>query len=220
MTLDLIIPIWKPVDWTSFDVVKNIRNQIKPSKVGHAGSLDPFAEGVLMLCTGSKTKSIEAFMDQEKEYHAEIELGSETDTYDLTGKVVLTSHIPELNTKSINKILKYYTGQIMQEPPMYSALKYKGRPLYKLARQGITVQRRKRLINIYDIQLQEFSVNSIIITVICGRGTYIRSLAHDISQSLGTVGHLKRLKRTRIGDIDKQACIKVKEFPSWLSARA
>ena len=100
--INTAIPIWKPVDWTSFDVVKNIRRQIKPAKVGHAGTLDQFAEGVLMLCTGKKTKSIETFMDQKKEYIAEIILGSETDTLDLTGKVVKTSEIPKLNKKSIS----------------------------------------------------------------------------------------------------------------------
>ena len=123
MMIDSIIPIWKPIDWTSFDVVKKIRSQIKPSKVGHAGSLDPFAEGVLMLCTGSKTKSIETFMDQEKEYHAEIKLGIETDTYDLTGKVVQTSNIPDLNIKSIKKIPTTINKTLIitkQRKPMYS----------------------------------------------------------------------------------------------------
>ena len=211
--------MWKPVDWTSFDVVKKIRGHIKPAKVGHAGTLDPFAEGVLMLCTGEKTKSIESFMDQEKEYVAEIILGSETDTLDITGEVVKTAHIPKLNKQSIQDVLLNYTGDIMQEPPMYSAIKYNGKPLYKLARKQITVSRKKREIRIYDIILQNFKVDSIYIKIKCGRGTYIRSLARDIALSLGTVGHLKRLKRTRIGDFDEKACITIKEFPEWLSAR-
>jgi len=217
--INYVIPMWKPVDWTSFDVVKRIRSQIKPAKVGHAGTLDPFAEGVLMLCTGEKTKSIESFMDQEKEYVAEIILGRETDTLDLTGKVVKTAQIPKINKQSIQDALFDFTGDIMQEPPMYSALKYNGKPLYKLARKEITVYRKKREVRIYDIELQDFKVDSINIKVKCGRGTYIRSLARDIALNLGTVGHLKSLKRTRIGDYDEKVCITIKEFPEWLSAR-
>ena len=217
--INYVIPMWKPVDWTSFDVVKKIRSHFKPAKVGHAGTLDPFAEGVLMLCTGEKTKSIESFMDQEKEYVAEIILGSETDTLDITGKVVKTSQIPKINKQSILDVLFNFTGDIMQEPPMYSALKYNGKPLYKLARKQITVYRKKREVKIYDIELFDFSVDSINIKVKCGRGTYIRSLARDIALNLGTVGHLNSLKRTRIGDYDEKACITIKEFPEWLSAR-
>ena len=217
--INYVIPMWKPVDWTSFDVVKKIRSHFKPAKVGHAGTLDPFAEGVLMLCTGEKTKSIESFMDQEKEYVAEIILGSETDTLDITGKVVKTSQIPKINKQSILDVLFNFTGDIMQEPPMYSALKYNGKPLYKLARKEITVFRKKREVRIYDIELQDFGVDSINIKVKCGRGTYIRSLARDIALNLGTVGHLNSLKRTRIGDYDEKSCITIKEFPEWLSAR-
>ena len=217
--INSVIPMWKPVDWTSFDVVKKIRSHIKPAKVGHAGTLDPFAEGVLMLCTGEKTKSIESFMDQEKEYVAEIILGSETDTLDITGKVVKTAKIPKHNKQSIQDVLFDFIGDIMQEPPMYSALKYNGEPLYKLARKEITVFRKKREVRIYDIELQDFKVDSINIKVKCGRGTYIRSLARDIALSLGTVGHLKSLKRIRIGNYDKKACIALNEFPEWLSAR-
>ena len=217
--INYVIPMWKPVDWTSFDVVKKIRSQIKPAKVGHAGSLDPFAEGVLMLCTGKKTKSIESFMDQEKEYVSEIFLGSETDTLDITGKVVTTARIPKLNQQLIQDVLSGFIGDIMQEPPMYSALKYNGKPLYKLARKEITVVRKKRSVRIYDIELLDFRVDIIKIKVKCGRGTYIRSLGRDIALSLGTVGHLKSLKRIRIGDYDEKLCIEIQEFPEWLSAR-
>ena len=217
--INSIIPIWKPVNWTSFDVVKKIRNQIKPTKVGHAGTLDPFSEGVLMLCTGTKTKSVEYFMNQEKEYIAEIHLGNETDTLDPTGKIVIRSKIPKLNKQAIQHVLSGFIGDILQEPPMFSALKYKGQPLYKLARKGIKFDQKKRRVKIYDIQLQKFSGDTIQIKVKCGRGTYIRSLARDIALNLGTVGHLKSLKRTRIGNVDKKACITIKEFPKWLSAR-
>ncbi len=218
--INYVIPIWKPVNWTSFDVVKKIRSQIKPVKVGHAGTLDPFSEGVLMICTGNKTKSIESFMDQQKEYIAEIILGSETDSLDITGKIVKRAHIPNINGHIIQNVLSDFIGEIMQEPPMYSALKYNGQPLYKLARKGIVIHRKKRLVKIYDIKLNDFTVNSIKIKVICGRGTYIRSLGRDIALGLNTVGYLKSLIRTRIGDIDKNLCISINDFPAWLSARA
>ena len=217
--INAIIPIWKPVDWTSFDVVKKIRSQIKPAKVGHAGTLDPFAEGVLMLCTGKFTKHTGSFMNKEKEYIATIRLGVETDTLDLTGNVTKRSNIPALTRNCIVDVLKEFIGKTKQEPPMYSALKFKGQPLYKYARKGIHINREKREINIYDIKLIDYDQNSITINVICGRGTYIRSLAKDISLRLSTFGHLISLKRTRIGDYIEDNCIYIDEFQEWMSAQ-
>ena len=217
--INAIIPIWKPVDWTSFDVVKKIRGQIKPAKVGHAGTLDPFAEGVLMLCTGKYTKIVESFMDKEKEYIAEIQLGIETETLDPTGKIVKTAEVPHLTEKIINDVLYKFIGEIRQEPPMFSALKVNGQPLYKYARKGINIPREKRTVNIYGITLIQFMQDSVTLKVICGRGTYIRSLAKDIAAELNTVGHLVKLVRTRIGEFDENNCIELKDFPEWLSAR-
>ena len=214
-----IIPIWKPVDWTSFDVVKKIRNQIKPAKVGHAGTLDPFAEGVLMLCTGKFTKKVESFMNQDKEYLAEIKLGVETDTLDPTGNIVKTKSIPNLSQGQIKTVLKIFIGNTMQEPPMFSAIKVNGQPLYRFARKGINLPRKKRVITIHEIELIDFSKDIITIKVTCGRGTYIRSLAKDIAEKLNTVGHLGVLKRTRIGEYDKKNCIQIENFPEWISAR-
>ena len=212
-----IIPIWKPIDWTSFDVVKKIRSQIKPSKVGHAGSLDPFAEGILMLCTGRCTKSVELLMDKEKEYIATIELGSETDSLDLTGKVVENKKVPKINNNDIIKVLNSFIGRIKQLPPMFSALKVNGQPLYKAARKGIVLPRKERRINVYDIKLIKFYDKYITIRVICGRGTYIRTLAKDIALKLDTVGHLVSLKRTRVGEFDEINCMKIEDFPKWIS---
>ena len=217
--INAIIPVWKPVDWTSFDVVKNIRGQIKPTKVGHAGTLDPFAEGVLMLCTGEFTKKVEYFMDKEKEYIADIQLGIETDTLDPTGNIVKTAKIPDLSKEQIIMVLKIFIGNIKQEPPMFSALKVNGQPLYKSARKGINIPRKKRVVSIHYIELIDFSKDIIRIKDICGRGTYVRSLAKDIAVKLNTVGHLVALKRTRIGEYDKKNCIKVADFPKWISAR-
>ena len=216
---EVVIPVWKPVDWTSFDVVKKLRSQIKPAKVGHAGTLDPFAEGVLMLCTGKYTKQVESFMDQEKEYLAEIQLGVETDTLDPTGKVVEMANVPKLTEDKINLVLKEFIGEIKQEPPMFSALKVNGEPLYKLARKGIKISRENRTVNIYDIQLINFTDRTITLKVVCGRGTYIRSLAKDIAEKLNTVGHLTSLKRTRIGEYNQSSCIAVKDLSKWISAR-
>ena len=217
--IDRVIPMWKPMEWTSFDVVRKIKNQIKPTKIGHAGTLDPFAEGVLLLCTGKKTKLIEHFMNEIKEYECEIILGSETDTLDLTGKVVKISDVPIFDIKKINNVLKQFQGKILQEPPMYSALKFNGIPLYKLARKGILIKRNKRVVNIYKIKLNSHTPNSINITVQCGRGTYIRSLAKDIAATLGTVAYLNKLKRTKVGNVDESACLTINEFPKWLSTK-
>ena len=210
--INAVIPVWKPVDWTSFDVVKKIRNKLKPVKVGHAGTLDPFAEGVLMICTGKFTKNVELLMDKEKEYIAKIRLGEETDTLDLTGKIVNISSIPELNEECILDALNSFIGIIKQEPPMFSALKVNGKPLYRYARQGINIHRKKRAVQIYDIQLINFNKNTITLQVICGRGTYIRSLAKDISEKLNTVGSLIMLKRTRIGEYKEKHCIEIDKF--------
>ena len=217
--IDLFIPIWKPINWSSFDVVKKIRTQIKPAKVGHAGTLDPFAEGVLMLCTGKKTKSINDFMNMEKEYKCEITLGHETDTLDPTGKVVGTADVPGFFQDDINLVLKEFIGKIKQEPPMFSALKVNGQPLYKLAHKGIKIPRKIRTVNIYDLQLINFTSRTITLKVVCGRGTYIRSLAKDIAEKLNTVGHLATLKRTRIGEYNQSSCIVVNDLSKWISAR-
>jgi len=217
--INAVIPMWKPVDWTSFDVVKKIRSQIKPAKVGHAGTLDPFAEGVLMLCTGNFTKKVEYFMDKEKEYIAEIRLGKETDTLDLTGRTVKISNVPKLSENKIIKTIKQFIGDIKQEPPMFSALKVNGQPLYKSARKGINVPRKKRIVRIYDISLISFNENTVRLMVTCGRGTYIRSLAKDLAKQLDTVGHLFALKRTRIGEYEERNCISINDFPQWISAQ-
>ena len=217
--INAVIPMWKPVDWTSFDVVKKIRSQIKPAKVGHAGTLDPFAEGVLMLCAGNFTKKVEYFMDKEKEYIAEIRLGKETDTLDLTGRTVKLSHVSKLTEDKILQAVRQFIGDIKQEPPMFSALKVNGQPLYKLARKGINVPRKKRTVRIYDINLISFNENTIRLMVTCGRGTYIRSLAKDISKQLDTVGHLVSLKRTRIGEYEEKNCIDINDFPEWISVQ-
>tara|TARA_B100000945_G_C20395261_1_gene604499 strand:- start:1142 stop:1798 length:657 start_codon:yes stop_codon:yes gene_type:complete len=214
--MDSVLSIWKPTDWTSFDVVKKIRNQINTKKVGHAGTLDPFAEGVLILCTGVKTKTIYKYMNQSKEYYATIKLGYLTDTLDSTGTVISTNLIPKLNKRIINQALKSFIGRTDQEPPFFSALKYYGLPLYKYAREGVQIKLKPRQVLINNIDLISFTNTTLDIKVECAKGVYIRSLARDIAFKLDTCGHLVKLIRTKIGDYNKSNSIHIDEFNKWL----
>ena len=218
--IDLVVPFWKPVDWSSFDVVKKVRNQIKPNKVGHSGTLDPFAEGVLVLCIGKKTKESERLMALKKEYIGTIQLGLETDTLDSTGEVIKKMDIPNLDNSKIESVLNDFIGEGYQIPPMYSALKKNGTPLYKLARKGVEVEREPRPIQIYDIELISFKDNKITIRVECGKGTYIRTLAKDIAGKLNTCGHLVQLSRTKVGDYSELDSIQIENLNEWLSTIA
>ena len=218
--LDIIVPFWKPIDWSSFDVVKKVRNQIKPNKVGHSGTLDPFAEGVLVLCIGKKTKESEKLMALKKEYIGTIQLGIETDTLDSTGLKINEKPIPTLDENNILSVLNEFIGDGFQIPPMYSALKKNGTPLYKLARKGIVIEREPRPIHIYDIELLSFTENKITFRVECGKGTYIRTLAKDISEKLNTCGHLINLSRTKVGNYSEMDSIQIENLNEWLSTIA
>ena len=218
--LDIVVPFWKPIDWSSFDVVKKVRNQIKPNKVGHSGTLDPFAEGILVLCIGKKTKESEKLMGLKKEYVGTIQLGVETDTLDSTGQIVQEKVISELKEGEIIAVLNEFIGDGSQIPPMYSALKKNGTPLYKLARKGIQVERDPRPIKIYDIELLKFEDNQITFRVECGKGTYIRTLAKDIADKLNTCGHLIQLSRTKVGDYSEMDSIQIENLNEWLSTIA
>ncbi len=216
-----IINIDKPMDWTSFDVVRKIRNTTGIKKVGHAGTLDPFATGVLIVLTGKNTKRQNEFMDMPKTYVAEILLGRQTDTGDRTGTVIESAPVPELSESTILAALAEFHGEIEQIPPMYSAKKVNGQKLYKLARKGKTVERKPSLVTIYDIQLTSWSSDQINISVKCGRGTYIRVLAEDIAQKLGTLAHVKELERTAIGDYRVEDALSIPEFiEKWKSSAA
>ena len=218
--MDAIINVWKPIGWTSFDVVKKIKGLVKPSKVGHAGTLDPFAEGVLVVCVGRMTKKVESLMDHEKEYIATIQLGSQTDTLDTEGKVVKEAEVIPLSTKEIENILNTFLGESKQIPPMYSELKVNGKRLYELAREGKIIERQPRSITINEIELLENNINSLKIRVKCGRGTYIRVLGSDIANAMNTVGFLKSLVRTQVGMFMQEDSIAVENVAEWLSATA
>jgi len=200
-----LIPVWKPKNIYSNDIVAFIRKKYNV-KAGHAGTLDPFAEGVLIICTGSKTKNIEENQSLNKKYLALIALGEETNTLDLEGETIRRGCIPELGEVQIKKILKSFEGIIMQRPPAFSALRKNNIRLYRLARKDIYINLKPRPVKIISIKLISFSRKSIKIEVVCGKGTYIRSLARDIALRLNTYGHLKSLKRLSIGPYDKKSC--------------
>ena len=215
--MDLIESFWKPVGLTSFDVIRKLKTHLRNVKIGHTGTLDPFAEGVLIICFGKATKQVESFMNLRKTYLATIQLGQITETLDIEGKIVESQPVPELTTDQIQSVLTEFEGESLQVPPMYSALKKEGVPLYQLARKGKIVKREPRKISIYRNRLISFDRDMITFKVECGRGTYIRSLASDISEKLGTVGYLTKLSRTSVGNYNESNSIKLENIPKWLS---
>ncbi|MFY0592374.1 tRNA pseudouridine(55) synthase TruB [Roseivirga sp.] len=201
-TAGQVILIDKPLTWTSFDVVKKIRNLIRIKKVGHAGTLDPLATGLLILCTGKKTKSIEGFMGQEKEYTGSFTIGQTTPTYDLESEVTPAVDISHIGNDELEKARQNFIGDIEQIPPMHSAIKVNGKRLYEHARKGETIAVKSRSVSIKEFELTEVDLPVINFRVVCSKGTYIRSLAHDFGQALGVGAHLSSLRRTKIGDFD------------------
>jgi tRNA pseudouridine55 synthase len=207
-----IVNINKPAGWTSFDVVKKVRNITRIRKVGHAGTLDPFATGVLLICLNRATKLTETLMTYPKEYLATLHLGQQTDTLDLTGTVVEQQPVPELTGAAVEKVLAQFTGKIRQRIPEYSASKIGGVRRYKLARQGKEVPVEYKTVEIYQLELVELAPPEITFRVLCSRGTYVRVLGADIARALGTVGHLRELVRTRVGDYSLQESLTISEF--------
>ena len=215
----MILNIFKPRGITSFGVVKTIRYITKEKKVGHSGTLDPFAEGVLVIATGKDTKKLTEITNDNKSYLATIKLGSTTNTLDIEGKVVKEKKIPSLTQGMIDEVLLSFQGESMQVPPMFSAKKVGGKKLYELARKNIVVKREPVKIKIDEINLIKYSTDKILFSVTCSKGTYVRVLGNDIAQKLGTVGYLESLVRTRVGSfsIDKSKTIENFES-SWKSS--
>ena len=208
----MIINIDKPIGWTSFDVVKKVKNITKHKKVGHGGTLDPFASGVLVLGTEKDTKKLSSITNSDKSYIAELQLGKLTNTLDTEGDIIEQGTVPDLNEKKIVKVLDSFLGAQKQRPPMFSAKKHKGVRLYKLARKKIEVHRDEVDININDISLVSLLSNKIIFNVDCSKGTYIRVLGSDIAKSLGTIGYLTNLKRIRVGDFLIEDSVSINKF--------
>jgi|TARA_B100000470_G_scaffold204443_1_gene178508 tRNA pseudouridine55 synthase len=214
----MIYNIYKPIGWTSFDVVKKLRGITRDKKVGHGGTLDPFAEGVLVIGTNADTKVLTEISGTIKSYRATLTLGEETDTLDIDGKIINTCPVSILDEKKVKSVLNDFLGESEQVPPMYSAKKVNGVRLYKMARKNQFVERKPSPINIYDIKLNHIEENKIDFSVTCSKGTYIRVLGLEVAKKLGTVGHLTRLTRTAVGEYRIHDSVRLTEFEEeWIS---
>ena len=206
-----VLLINKPLEWTSFDVVRKIRNTIKIKKVGHAGTLDPLATGLLILCTGKFTKRINEYMAQEKEYTGTFTLGATTPSYDLESEPQDLKDYSSVTPEQLQAIAQQFTGEIMQVPPMHSAIKKGGVRVYELARKGQTIELEPRKITIREFDITAIEMPVVHFRVVCTTGTYIRSLANDVGRAAGCGAHLSSLCRTRIGSFTLEQAMNVDE---------
>ena len=210
--MDVILNINKPKGKTSFSIVAMVKHFSGERRVGHAGTLDPEATGVLPVCLGKSTRVVEFLVDATKTYRAQVELGITTDTYDASGKVIHKSDPSNINREQFKSALAPFSGPIEQTPPMYSAVKYQGKPLYKLARAGIHVERKSRTAQIHYIKLIDWQPPLVTVEIECGKGTYIRSLAHDIGQYLGCGASIKNLVWLKCGPFDIENAISISQL--------
>ena len=216
-----VIPVDKPYGWTSSDVVRKIRVLLRKLdyrkiKVGHAGTLDPLATGVLLICVGKATKQAESLQAEEKEYFAGIMLGATTPSYDLEHPVDQTFPYQHITREMAEAALASFTGPQEQLPPVYSAKRIEGRRAYEYAREGLDVDVRKALITIYDVRLENFDPPLVEVSIKCSKGTYIRSFARDLGEKLNSGGHLVSLKRTRSGGYRLEDCLSMDELEKSL----
>ena len=217
-----VLLIDKPLNWTSFQVVNKIRwlikqqFSIKKIKVGHAGTLDPLATGLLILCTGKFTKKIETYQAQVKEYTGTITLGATTPSYDLESEIDQKFDISEISEEDILKNTQQFLGEIQQQPPIFSALKKNGKRLYEYAREGSKIDIPSRAVTIKEFEITKIELPCIEFRIVCGKGTYIRSLAHDFGRSLNNGAHLSGLRRTKIGEFRVEDAISVLEFEKFI----
>lgn len=207
-----LLLIDKPYRWTSFDVIRKIRSIIKIKKVGHAGTLDPLATGLLIVCTGKFTKNINEYMARQKEYTGTIILGATTPTFDRESEPENIVDISKITEEDIINIAKDFTGIIDQMPPIHSAIKQNGKPVYKMARRGEDVQLETRKITVDSFEITSISLPEVHFKVVCSTGTYIRSLANDLGAALGCGGYLSNLCRTRIGEFLLENAMSIEEF--------
>lgn len=222
-----IIYIDKPYGMSSFGALARVRTLIsrrlgiKRVKIGHAGTLDPLATGVLILCTGKKTKEIETLQYHTKEYTATLQLGATTPSYDREHTVDFTYPTAHITRELILATLPRFVGEIQQVPPEYSAVKVDGKRAYKLKRKGEEVELKAKTLRIDEIELTDFNqqLKQMSIRVVCGKGTYIRALARDLGEALGSGAFLTALRRTRVGKVCVDSCLTLDEFPAWLEAQ-
>jgi tRNA pseudouridine55 synthase len=212
----------KPLDWTSFDLVNRFRYKlsrklnVKKIKVGHAGTLDPKATGVLIVCTGRATKRVEEFQYQTKEYVATLQLGATTPSYDLEKEIDQTYPVEHITREKVENALATFVGTIQQVPPVFSACKINGRRAYKSARKGREVPLQAKTLTIDEIELLEYALPIVKIRVVCSKGTYIRALARDIGMALDSGAHLIALERTRIGEVTLDMCMSPEKIDDFL----
>lgn len=217
-TKGTLLLVDKPKGWTSFDVVNKIKHAIrrkfdlKKIKVGHSGTLDPMATGLLLVCTGSWTKELHHLLGLDKKYLAEITLGLETNTYDAEGEIVSKKDVPPITINDLENILLKFKGEFEQVPPAFSAIKKEGKALYELARAGKEVKPDPRKVIVYNIEVIDFSNNKLTLDIHCGSGFYVRSLAHDIGEVIGCGAHLSALSRTMIGSYSLKDAFSVEEI--------
>lgn len=209
-----VLLIDKPLHWTSFDVVRKIRNTIRIKKVGHAGTLDPLATGLLIICTGKYTKKINEYMAREKEYTGTFTLGATTPTYDLESEPENFHSIDSITDDLINSTILKFIGEISQVPPAHSAIKVDGKRVYELARKGKEVKLEPRKITIREFEIIKIELPEVYFRVVCSTGTYIRSLANDFGRELGCGAYLSSLRRTRIGEFNVSTADTVDSFIS------
>ncbi|MBD0296569.1 MAG: tRNA pseudouridine(55) synthase TruB [Flavisolibacter sp.] len=207
-----VLLINKPLHWTSFDVVRKVRHLTKTKKVGHAGTLDPLATGLLIICTGKFTKKIHEYMAQEKEYTGTITLGAVTPTYDLESKPEQFQPFETITPQQIKDATKPFVGEIQQVPPIHSAIKKEGKRVYELARKGVDVKLEPRTVIISVFEIIDIALPVVQFRVVCSTGTYIRSLANDFGAYLGCGGYLSSLCRTRIGSFLLQDAITIEQL--------
>jgi len=218
-----ILYLDKPLHWSSFDAVKRVRGimarrlKIKKIKGGHAGTLDPLATGVMIVCTGKATKRIDELQAHTKEYVATIALGATTPSFDLETEIDATYPTEHITREMVETVLKKFTGRIEQVPPAFSACKIDGKRAYKMARKGKEVELKAKVLVIDEIELLEYSQQSIVVRVVCSKGTYIRALARDIGEALNSGGHLTALRRTRVGDVKVEDCLSVDQAIEMLN---
>ena len=207
-----VINVFKNTGMTSFDVVRIIKKLAGTGKVGHTGTLDPEASGVLPICIGKATKIIDYIMDSEKVYEVEFKLGLKTTTYDLEGDIIEEKDCSKLTEEMVTEVINSFKGEYSQVPPMYSALKQNGVRLYELARKGIEVHREGRLINIYNIEIESINMPYVIMKVTCSKGTYIRSLCYDIGEKLGVGGTMTKLKRSQTSKFNEEESVNIEDL--------
>lgn len=219
-----LILIDKPLEWTSFQVVNKVRwlikqqFKIKKIKVGHAGTLDPLATGLLILCVGKFTKKIDTYQAQEKEYTGTITLGATTPSYDLETEIDARFDYSSITSENIQEATLQFIGDIQQQPPIFSALKKEGKRLYEYARAGEAVEIPKRTVNISAFEITNIDLPNVDFRVTCSKGTYIRSMAHDFGKSLNNGGHLSALRRTKIGDYSVKNAVSIEAFEEQLTS--